>query len=130
MAPVALGLAAILVGATAAQSASSPYPVHIERQRGSILVIEHTPVPARAGVQKLHRARVVRTHRVRPAKVAAVRKVHRRKAVRVDSLSSALAGGCRDGGYVRRRLPTGEGVLLHRDVCEGIAPVSSLPGRF
>ena len=126
---LALSFAAILFGAGAAQAASSPYSVHMERQRGSILIVEHTPVTARAGVRTVYRAKAVRKHWVPPSKVAAARKVHRRKAVRVG-YSGALAGGCSNGGHVRRRLPSGEAVLLHRDVCEGIAPISSLPGRF
>ena len=125
---LALSLAAILFKAGAAQAASSPYSVHIERQRGSILIVEHTPVTARAGVRTVYRAKAVRKHWVPPSKVAAARKVHR-KAVRVG-YSGALAGGCSNGGHVGRRLPSGEAVLLHRDVCEGIAPISSLPGRF
>lgn len=128
MKPFALGLAAALLAATAAQAAS-PYPVHIERQRGSLLVVEHGPVAARVGVRTLRRSKVVRTHRLRPARVLAVRKVHRRKIVRLYR-DSALAGGCRDGGYVRRALSGGALVVLHRDVCEGVAPIWSLPGRI
>lgn len=125
----ALALAATLLAATAAQAASSPYPVNIERQRGSLLVIEHTPVAARVGVRTVRRTKIVRTHRLRPARALAVRKVHRRKIVRLYR-DSALAGGCRDGGHVRRQLPSGALVVLHRDVCEGVAPISSLPGRI
>lgn len=125
----ALGLAGALLSAAAAHAAS-PYPVHIERQRGSTLVIEHTPVPARLGVRAVTRTRVVRKHRLRPARVAVVRQLHRRKLVRrIVYRDSAIAGGCRDGGYVRRQLPVGA-LVLHRDICEGIAPISSLPGRI
>lgn len=126
----ALGLAAALLSAAAAHAASSPYPVHIERQRGPTLVIEHTPVPARVGLRTLARTKVVRKHRLRPAKALAVRAVHRRKVVRrIVYRDSALAGGCYDGGHVRRQLPVGT-LVLHRDVCEGVAPLSSLPGRI
>jgi hypothetical protein len=126
----ALILAAALLSLGAAQAAS-PYPVHIERQHGQTLVIEHSPVSARGGVRKFVRTKIVRKHKIRPARAMAVRKVHRRKAIRTSySNNAAIAGGCRDGGYVRRQLPTGASVLLHRDVCEGIAPISSLPGRF
>jgi hypothetical protein len=124
----ALRLAAALLSATAVQAAS-PYPIHIERQHGSTLIIEHTPVPARIGVRKVYRSKVVRVRKARPAKIAAVRKVHRRKIVREAYFRNpALAGGCHDGGYVRRQLRAGPVVVLHRDVCEGIAPISSLPG--
>jgi hypothetical protein len=75
--------------------------------------------------------KTVRKHRIRPAKTMTIRKAYRRKAVHVRySHGSAIAGGCRGAGYVRRQLPGGVIVLLHRDVCEGIAPISSLPGRF
>lgn len=124
----ALALASLAFTVAAAQ-ASSPYPVHIERQRGQTLVIEHTPAPARIAVRKVDRTQVVRKHTVRRARVVAVRKVYRRKVVRLYR-DSALAGGCYGGGYVRRVLPTGAVVVLHRDVCEGIAPISSLPGRI
>jgi hypothetical protein len=121
----ALAIVAALLGVPAAQ-AGSPYPVHIERQRGSTLVIEHTPVPARVGVRTVYRAKVVRIRKAR-----AVRKVHRRTVVRESYVrNSAIAGGCWDGGHVRRRLPAGAVVVLHRDVCEGIAPISSLQGRY
>jgi hypothetical protein len=125
-----LTLAATLLSLGAAQ-AGSPYPIHIERQHGSTLVIEHTPVPARVGARTVVSAKIVRKHKIRSAKVVAARKVYRRKTTRTSySRNPAIAGGCRDGGYVRRQLPAGAAVLLHRDVCEGIAPISSLPGRL
>ena len=129
MTRLALTLAATLCGLAAAQAAS-PYPVHLERQRGQTLVIEHTPVAGQV-VSKAVRVKTVRKHRIRPAKTMTIRKAYRRKAVHVRySHGSAIAGGCRGAGYVRRQLPGGVIVLLHRDVCEGIAPISSLPGRF
>ena len=119
-------LAAALLGLTAAQAAS-PYPVNIERQRGSILTIKHTPPPGEIRVRKAVRAKVVRRYRVHRVKAVTVRKVHRRK-VAVWRHNPALAGGCRDGGYVRLAVPPAGTVhTLHRDVCEGIAPIDSRP---
>ena len=120
-------LAATFIGLSAAQAAS-PYPVNIERQRGSVLTIKHTPPPGEIRVRKAYRAKTVRRHRVHRPKAVAVRKVHRRK-VAVWRHNPALAGGCRDGGYVRLAvLPFGAVHTLHRDVCEGIAPIDSRPG--
>jgi hypothetical protein len=121
----ALILATTLVGCSAAQGASSPYPVNIEIQRGSILTIKHTP-PARVVGARTLRAKIVRKHRVhRPTAVA--RKIHRRRVALYRD--GALAGGCRDGGYVRVAVPPpGTVHSLHRDVCEGIAPIDSRPG--
>ena len=119
-------LAATILGFSAAQAAS-PYPVDIERQRGSILTIEHTPPPGEVRVRKAYRAKVVRRHRVHRPKAVTVRKVHRRKVI-VRRHNPALAGGCWDGGYVRLAVPPSGAVhTLHRDVCEGIAPIDSRP---
>ena len=138
-------LAATLSGLSAAQAAGWPrYPVHIERQHGSTLVIEHTPVGGVVGVRHVHRTEVVvRRHRVHRVRRVAVRhRIHRRTVVVAREHlrhDPALAGGCYDGGYVTRPLPAGTlvsatlpvapGTLvtLHRDVCEGIAPISSRP---
>ena len=124
MKPLVLSLAS-LFGAAAADAAS-PYPVDIERQRGETLIIEHTPVPARIGVRKVYRS-----------KVPHVRKVDRRRIVPAEYSDyrecvhhPAIAGGCRGAGYVRVRLPNGAPLVLHKDVCEGIAPISPLPGRY
>jgi hypothetical protein len=118
--------AATILGFSAAQAAS-PYPVNIERQRGSILTIKHTPPPGEIRIRKVYRAKVVRQHRVHRPKAVTVRKVHRRKVV-VRRHNPALAGGCRDGGYVRLAVPPSGAVhTLHRDVCEGIAPIDSRP---
>ena len=54
-----------------------------------------------------------------------VRKVHRRRTIAVAYRNSALAGGCRDGGYVRGADVRGTLYTLHRDICEGIAPIDS-----
>jgi hypothetical protein len=124
-----LAFAAGLLGLTSAQAGSSPYgPIHIERQRGEILTIEHTPVPRRI-VRRVHRTKVVGV-KVRRAKVAVRRKV-RRIGVALPGNEfirhPAIAGGCWEGGFVRRRiLPYGR-VTLQREVCDGIAPISSLP---
>ena len=108
---LAVSLASAVAGATAAKAGQSPYPVHVERQRGERLVIDHTPPPRTVGV--------VRKHRV------GVRKVHRRRIVAVAYRDSALAGGCHDGGYVRGADVRGTLYTLHRDICEGIAPIDS-----
>lgn len=131
---IALAIALMLLPLAAAASGPSgrpsPYgPIHIERQRGPILTIEHTPVGRRA-VRRVHRAKVLAKHRVRRAKVAARRKVRRTRLVREGSefiRHPAIAGGCWDGGYVRRRVAGYGRVTLEREVCDGIAPVSSLP---
>jgi hypothetical protein len=70
----------------------------------------------------------VRRHRVHRPKAATVRKIHRRRTVVAWRHNPALAGGCRDGGYVRVGLAGGIAHTLHRDICEGIAPVDSRPG--
>ena len=114
---LAASLALAVAGATAAAAGQSPYPVHIERQRGERLVIDHTPPPRTLGV--VRRTTVVRKHRV------GVRKVHRRRIVAVAYRNSALAGGCHDGGYVRGADVRGALYTLHRDICEGIAPIDS-----
>ena len=132
MRPLVLSLAAALFGAVAAHAAS-PYPVHIERQRGQTLIIKHTPVPTRIGVQTVYRAKVLQVRKVRRAKTAAVRKVYHRRTVPAeptDYREYVFNAACRDGGYVRGRLPNGHPLVLHKDVCEGIAPISSLPGRY
>jgi hypothetical protein len=136
MRPLVLSLAAALFGAVAARAAS-PYPVHIERQRGQTLIIKHTPVPTRIGVRTVYGGKVLQVRKVRRAKTVAARKVYRRRIVPAEYtdyreyvFNPALAGGCRDGGYVRGRLPNGQPLVLHKDVCEGIAPISSLPGRY
>ncbi len=132
MRPLVLSLATALFGAAAAH-ATSPYPVNIERQHGETLIIEHTPVPARIGV----RTKVLHACKVRRIKRVAVRKVDRRRVVPAEYsdyreyvFHPAIAGGCRGAGYVRGRLPNAAPVVLHKDVCEGIAPISSLPGRY
>ena len=127
MRPLVLSLAASLFGAAAAD-ATSPYPVEIERQRGETLIIQHTPVPARIGVRKVYRSKVLQElpaqgyrRRIVPAEYSDYREY---------VFDPAIAGGCRSAGYVRGRLPNAAPVVLHKDVCEGIAPISSLPGRY
>src|SRR3954451_11031005 len=65
--PFAFGL--MLLPWTGSQAAQLPYPVDIERQHGSTLVIEHTPVAAVVGVHGIQRTKVVvrkhRVHRIR-----------------------------------------------------------------
>ena len=119
-------LAATILGVSAAQAAS-PYPIDIERQRGEILVIKHTPPLGEVRVRKGVRVKAVRRYRVHRPKAVTVRKVHRRR-VTVWRHNPALAGGCRDGGYVHVAVaPAGTVHTLHRDICEGIAPIDSRP---
>ena len=115
MRPLVLSLAASLFGAAAADAAS-PYPVEIERQRGETLIIQHTPVPARIGVRKVYRSKVLH-----------LRKAYRRRIVPAEYsdyreyvLDPAIADDCRSAGYARGQLPNGAPVVLNKDVCEGI----------
>lgn len=48
-----------------------------------------------------------------------------RRGVRGNRSSAAMAGFCRDGGYVLRR---DVGVIRQREVCENVAPRSLNPG--
>jgi hypothetical protein len=128
-------LLVLLLPLGAAQAA--PWPVHIERQRGSTLVIEHTPVPGTI-VRRAYRTKAgrgVRARVVHPRKVAASRQVRRvvkaRRSGRVYRYTG-IAGGCRDGGLVRYRDPAGQPFVLQREVCHGIArlpPGWPLPRR-
>lgn len=120
---------AALVLSAAAQAAPAP-AIHIERQRGTALTIEHTParVVVRRGVRRakvgLHRRASVRRKVVRARTAVARRKVRRtRLLVRGSEFvrNPAIAGGCYDGGFVRERVG-GTRVTLQREVCEGIAP--------
>src|SRR4051812_10119865 len=117
--PFALGVMLLpFAGSHAAgQAWSLPYPVDIERQHGSTLVIEHTPVAPLVRAGRIGRAKVVVRHRVRRTKRIAVEE--EREFVR----NPALAGGCHDGGFVQR-VARDTPAILHRDVCEGIAPIS------
>jgi len=121
----ALLVAASLLGLATAQAtpAPSPYPIHRQYQRGETLVIEHTPVRAVA-VRRVRRGKaVVIQKRVRRARVV------RRSTRVIGSVlpdervfwTGAIAGGCRDGGLVRRRVGHAS-VVLQREVCGSIAP--------
>ncbi|HVL74279.1 MAG TPA: hypothetical protein VM434_20585 [Beijerinckiaceae bacterium] len=115
---------------------AAPWPVHIERQRGETLVIEHTPVPGTVGVRRAHRVKSVvrvRSRAVAPRKAASrhVRRAVAAKRVRVYRYTG-VAGGCRDGGLVRYRDPAGQPFVLQREICHGIArlpPGWPLPRR-
>src|SRR3954465_11143932 len=106
-----LALALAVAGAPAAAAGQSPYPVHVERQRGERLVIDHTPPARMVGV--VRRTTVVRKHAGR------ARAVYRRRVVVARYRDSALAGDCHDGGYVRGADALGNLYTLHRDICEG-----------
>ena len=122
-------LAAATLSLTAAQA--SPYPIHLQRQRGETLIVEHTPVPGRAKVRKVYRKAVVAKRRVRRVRTA-VRRLHRVYAGRINVAeerifwTGAIAGGCRDGGFVRRSV-AGRNVTLQREVCGSIARNLPMP---
>jgi hypothetical protein len=97
-------------------------------------------------VRTVYGAKVLQVRKVRRAKTVAARKVYRRRIVPAEFyrrrivpaeytdyreyvFNPALAGGCRDGGYVRGRLPNGQPLVLHKDVCEGVAPIAASGGR-
>lgn len=124
---VALMLTALVLSAAAAQAAPAP-TVHIERQRGTVLTIEHTPARVvRRGVRRakvgLHRRAIVGRKVVRARTAIVRRKVRRTRLVRGSEFvrNPAIAGGCYDGGFVRERVGRTR-VTLQREVCEGIAP--------
>src|SRR3954452_17221027 len=109
--------------------AQLPYPVDIERQHGSTLVIEHTPLAPVVGVRGIYRTKVVvRKHRAHRIKKTVVVRQHRLNPddPALTPRNPALAGGCHDGGFVQR-VAAGALVTLHRDVCEGVAPISWTP---
>lgn len=116
-------LATLAFAMTAA--AASPYPIHLQRQRGETLTIEHTPVRATV-VRRVRRGKIVQgPRRVRRAQSVAVRRSGRviggiTSGERVF-WTGAIAGGCRSGGLVRRRI-AGATVTLQREVCGSIAP--------
>jgi hypothetical protein len=120
LAPILAAAACALCIATSAEAGQSPYQVHVERQRGELLVIDHTPPARTVGV--VRRTKIVRKY---PARV---RKAYRRSVV-ARYRDSALAGGCYDGGYVSGADARGNLYTLHRDICEGIAPTDR-PYRF
>jgi hypothetical protein len=44
--------------------------------------------------------------------------------------SAAIAGFCRDGGYIRRRDEYGNAVIVRqREVCDSVAPRTLMPGE-
>jgi hypothetical protein len=116
---LALGTAA----SAPALAGGSPYPIHIEHQRGRTVTILHTPVGARA-VAVVRRTRVVKTVRAKP-KAAVVRKVKRRVVVRRYRYAG-IAGGCREGGFATR-VVAGVAVRLQREVCHNVQPHDTAP---
>jgi hypothetical protein len=114
-----LGLVLLATPAAANPFAPSPdpYDVYIERQRGTTVTLEHTPLPRRATVVRRSRVATVRPARPR----AAMRRAAQKRVVkRVRTYRySGIAGGCRDGGHVRR-VVAGQPVLLQREVCHNI----------
>jgi hypothetical protein len=122
----AVVLAAALVTATAARAQGSPYAT-VERQVGSTRIIEHAPVSIPV-VRAVRRSRVVVKRRRTRAAVANVST----GVTRVVALSekqefypnASIAGGCRDGGLVRRRDVLGNLVLRQREICDSLAPLT------
>jgi hypothetical protein len=122
-------VAATTFGVTAAHA--SPYLIHLQRQRGETLIIEHTPVPARAKVRKAYRGKAIVVKR-RVRRVKALRRVRRVYAGYINVAeerifwTGAIAGGCRNGGFVHRPI-AGRIVTLQREVCRSIAPGLRMP---
>jgi hypothetical protein len=111
-------LAAITLLLVASPALANPYPVYFERQRGTTVTLEHTPVPPGIAVAAVRRTTVTRTKRVSRPK-AAVRRVARRTTIQRVQRYTGIAGGCRDGGYVRRAV-AGRDLVLQREVCHNI----------
>ncbi len=122
MTPLRLALVALVLAAGPASArglSSGPYDIYIERQRGRTVVLEHSPVPPVVATRVRPRAAVV-PRRARPVRPA-IRRVAVRRAVPVARAHRyrGIAGGCRDGGYVRR-VVAGTPVLLQSEVCRDI----------
>jgi hypothetical protein len=125
MKPFALALAAAAVSLGASQAVASHYTTYIQRQRGETLIIEHNPVPTRTVRRGGYRAKaLVGPRKLRRAGTVAVRRAGRRAKViasrRKPYRSSSIAGGCWDGGFVRREI-AGNLVTLQREICGSIA---------
>lgn len=118
MTPLRPALAAMTLLLVASPVLASPYPVYFERQRGTTVTLEHTPVPAGVAVATVRRTTMTRTRRVSRPK-AAVRRVARRATTQRVQRYTGIAGGCRDGGYVRRGV-AGRDLVLQREVCHNI----------
>jgi hypothetical protein len=123
----ALALAATVFGVAAAEAGGSPYPIHIERQRGSVLTIDHTPSPNPSLIRRVHRRKVLVKRKVRRAGTVVRRADRRRTVVKRVYRYSGIAGGCREGGYVRGQDRAGQIVTLQREVCYGIAELHVNP---
>jgi hypothetical protein len=129
----AILLAGAMLSLSAAQAVASHYTTYIQRQRGETLIIEHNPVPSKVVRRGAYRAKVlVAKRKLRQANAIAVRRAGRRAKAswRNAYRSSSIAGGCWDGGLVRRRGPGGKLVTLQREICGGIAENLPTPNRW
>lgn len=108
----------------------------VEFQRCDTRIVEHAPIrgfgPRKLYVEtpcRSYRARRIVRHKLRRAKVVVHRRVHRTIVHhrRIYRDSGAIAGGCRDGGFVRRRDALGNPFRVRREICDSIAPLS---GRY
>lgn len=121
----ALVLAASLLALTVTETAASPYPIHRQHQRGERLTVEHTPVRATAARRVRRGKAIVVKRRIRRARSVVVRRSSRviGSVSREERVfwTGAIAGGCRNGGFVRRRIGSAT-VVLQREVCGSIAP--------
>lgn len=123
---LALTLAAALLGATSAAAQPPGYATR-ETQIGATRIIEHAPTTVPV-LRPVRRARVAVARRRPRAAVVATSGVSRVVALSEKQEfypNSAIAGGCRDGGIVRRLDPSGVVVLRQREICHGIAPLAS-----
>lgn len=118
-------LAAALVTASVARAEGPPYAT-VERQVGSTRIIEHAPVSIPV-VRAVRRSRVVvKRRRARAAAVVSsgVSQVVALSEKQEFYPNASIAGGCRDGGLVRRRDVLGQLVLRQREVCDSLAPLT------
>lgn len=119
-----LVLAALGLALASSPALSFHWPYHAERQVGRTLTVVHTPVPRTGTRVVARRAKSVSVTLPSGVKAKTVRKVRRVVKVRRAAYRySGVAGGCRDGGYVRQATPLGVR-LLQREVCTDIVPTT------
>jgi hypothetical protein len=124
MKPLSIVLVAGVLTLSTSAANASHYTIYIQRQIGEKLIIEHNPVPGTVLAGRAYRAKTVRHRKVRRARTVALRRASRRaRFVARNEMywSSSIAGGCWDGGIVRRPDRTGKVVVLQREVCGSIA---------
>lgn len=123
---LALAFVGLVAGTVAAQAQPPGYATR-ETQIGATRIVEHPPtvVPVLRAVRRVKV--VVRRHRPRAAVVATpgVSRVVALSEKQEFYPNAAIAGGCREGGMVRRVDPSGLVVVRQREICDGIAPLAS-----